>query len=120
MSVSFLPPCKEAVFGSFKPKDTLFFLIPSNTTFGHTSIVIKREYYPKPTDLSELTAACDDIFSTRNKLASKLPARPWPPRLTDNPHWRTDYRAYAEEVDLDLSLADAIEELNDWITMIAK
>ncbi len=37
MSVSFLPPCQEAVFGLGKPKDTLIFSTPSNTTFGHTS-----------------------------------------------------------------------------------
>ncbi|MBW2700757.1 MAG: nucleotidyl transferase AbiEii/AbiGii toxin family protein [Deltaproteobacteria bacterium] len=83
-------------------------------------ILIKREYYSNLSSLDELKAACEDVYSSRNKLVSRLPARFWPPVLLDNPLWRSDYVAYAKEIEMELPLDDALNELNNWIAEIAK
>ncbi len=68
----------------------------------------------------ETLEAIGDIFSARAHDARELgrPVRAWPVRLTPYDHWRVDYATAAQAVQLDLSLEEAVDEVNCWLDEI--
>ena len=70
--------------------------------------------------LDELREAAVSVFTARSTEAalSGLPVRQWPPVVTAHDHWAQDYSHAAASAEFDLSLADAIEELNLWVLHI--
>lgn len=70
--------------------------------------------------LTELREACMALFDARAADARTLgrAERRWPPRATALPHWPNDYETAARGAGVDLPLAQAIDDVNDWITLI--
>ena len=68
-------------------------------------------------DLSELRAACEDIFSARGAEAVHLrtPPRLWPPTIKAHARWRAEYATMALDHGLDQDLDRAVRALNGWI-----
>jgi hypothetical protein len=66
---------------------------------------------------ADIGSACAALFQARANEAAALgrPPRPWPPVVTAHPHWHRDYDRVAQEADLNLTLSDAVAELNGWI-----
>jgi hypothetical protein len=84
--------------------------------------VLRSALYNDRVDLSALKQACQDLFHVRAReaeLAGKTIPRPWPPTVVIHSHWQTDYQMYAREVDLDLTLDEAVSSINQWIAEIA-
>ncbi|MDR0308675.1 MAG: nucleotidyl transferase AbiEii/AbiGii toxin family protein [Coriobacteriales bacterium] len=77
------------------------------------------EFTAAPSDVA-IYSAVKDIFNFRAKESEVLgrPQRAWPARLTAFPHWRNDYVAAAESAGVELSLEEAILELNEWFGSI--
>lgn len=69
---------------------------------------------------AELLAAARDIFASRATEAAQLgrPQRTWPPVVVAYPDWRTDYANAATKADLNVTLAEAVAQVNDWINEI--
>jgi hypothetical protein len=83
--------------------------------------ILKAAFYEGQSDLTKLAEACRDLFATRAheaELTRETTPRTWPPTLTVYPHWHADYVSYAEEVGMELSLDEAIKELNAWIVSL--
>ena len=66
---------------------------------------------------ADLRAACQAVFDTRAAEAEQLGLVPrhWPPVVQSHPHWPDDYARAAGDAGLNVTLDDAIAELNDWI-----
>lgn len=69
---------------------------------------------PTPTDIA---SAAKDVFEARAQDAVVLGFEPreWPPVLMAHPHWADSYARATKEVGLDLSMADAVLQINTWI-----
>jgi len=83
--------------------------------------LLRRELYSTRPDLADLRAACVDLFQARRREAAatgETEPRDWPPQVIVHPPWLRDYRGYADEVELELSLEEAVAELNEWIAEI--
>ncbi|MFD3509644.1 nucleotidyl transferase AbiEii/AbiGii toxin family protein [Nocardia sp. NPDC058666] len=70
--------------------------------------------------LSEIRAAGTAVFEARAHEARHLglPTRSWPPTITTYPHWQDDFAKAAASGGIELSLGDAVSEVNSWITTI--
>lgn len=80
--------------------------------------LLKAAFYGDDTDLASLAQACRRLFEGRAReaaAAKELPPRAWPPEVVAHAHWPGDYRKYADEVGLALSLHEAVAQLNEWI-----
>jgi len=80
--------------------------------------IIRDAFYREPHDLPALRAACADVFAARAIDAEALgfAIRTWPPTVRAYDDWPTDF---ADAVgDRDLTLEDAIDQVNDWIQQI--
>jgi len=83
--------------------------------------LIRRQLYPGGQDLAELRVACVDLFEARRRDAEatgEAEPRSWPPQVVVHSPWRRDYPGYATEIGLQLSLDEAVAELNQWIEEI--
>ena len=83
--------------------------------------LLKTAFYSDGNDLHSLASACVRLFAARAEEAQRsgeVVPRSWPPEITAHPHWQSDYRRYADEVQLDLSLENAVVTMNDWIASI--
>ena len=71
--------------------------------------------------LADLRDAGLAVFEARNTEAGILgrASRPWPPTLKAHDHWGRDYARAANSAHVSLSLENAVDQLNDWITAIA-
>ena len=72
-------------------------------------------------DLRSLAQACTRLFAARADEAQRSKQgvpRTWPPEVIAYSHWQSDYRGYASEVNLKLSLKNAVAAINDWIALI--
>lgn len=69
---------------------------------------------PKPADI---LASIEDIFQARAREASSLGRwiRQWPAKLTPHSHWAAGYTIAAESAGIELSLTDAVNEVNSWL-----
>lgn len=83
-------------------------------------LLLRDAFYQDPGVLHSLFRACTDLFIARFAEAEQLQLepRPWPPQVITYPHWHRDYASAAAEVGIDLSLAEAAEQLNEWIFAI--
>lgn len=81
-------------------------------------LLLKHAYFADTAGIHALSEACYDVFATRSQHPSMSTARSWPPTIIAHPHWRIDYPNLANEVELGLSLDEAITEINDWISVI--
>lgn len=69
---------------------------------------------------NEIRAAGVAVFEARTEEACQLgfEGRTWPPQVVAHPHWGPDFAGVAKSADITLSLADAVAEVNAWITQI--
>lgn len=83
-------------------------------------LLIRDAFYPAGQDLTELRAACVDLFEARNRDAQTLGlnARTWPPTAHAHDHWKTDYSEAADAVGHTATLTEAAEYINRWIERI--
>jgi len=81
-------------------------------------MLIRDAFYRDDTDLVALNDACLDLFAARaaDAEALGLAVRTWPPHVHAHDHWRTDFAAAAG--DRDLTLTDAVDQINEWIRAI--
>jgi len=82
-------------------------------------LLLLRELMEKtgePTNVAILSAI-EDIFDTRANEARILgrQTRSWPARLHAFDHWQSDYATAAESAGIEMSLDDAIDQLNGWL-----
>lgn len=70
--------------------------------------------------LGEVRSAVEDVFNARATEAATFGAVPrlWPARSIAYPHWGTSFLSAAESAGLTISLASAVEQLNDWLDLI--
>jgi len=70
----------------------------------------------EPTEAAILSAI-KDIFESRagEGQASGRPVRFWPARFSAYGHWHSDFRIAAESAVIEISLEDAVEQLNLWL-----
>lgn len=61
------------------------------------------------------------VFDARAAEAAQLelPTRQWPPVVHAHDHWRDDYARAAASAHLDVTMSEAVEEVNAWIEQIA-
>lgn len=66
-------------------------------------------------------AAVIDVFDVRARDAQALGHAPraWPCVVVAHPHWPADYARAAVGANLDLTLDEAVAELNAWLSEIA-
>jgi Nucleotidyl transferase AbiEii toxin, Type IV TA system len=83
-------------------------------------LLIRDAFYPDGDDLSELRAACLDLFEARTRDAKALGLKPrsWPPSAHAHDHWATDYGDAADAVGQTTSLTEAADLINEWISRI--
>lgn len=98
---------------------------PPDTTNDRARDVVDLElihaaFYGDDSDLTELRAACVDLFEARATEAVILgiEPRPWPPVVTPHEHWHTDFASACAALGIAHTLADAVADLNAWITQI--
>ena len=72
-----------------------------------------------PTD-SDISYAIRDIFAFRAEEAETVgrPARRLPAQIVVLPHWGGDYDRAAKPAGVDMSLADAVGEVNAWLESV--
>ncbi len=70
----------------------------------------------RPT-LAEIRAAGIALFEARAHEAQQLglPSRSWPPTVDGHLHWSDDFQRAATSADVELSMADAVAAVNEWI-----
>jgi Nucleotidyl transferase AbiEii toxin, Type IV TA system len=83
-------------------------------------LLIRDAFYPDGHDLSELRAACLDLFEARTRDAQALGLEPrsWPPSAHAHHHWATDYGDAAHAVGQTTTLTEAADLINEWISRI--
>ena len=69
---------------------------------------------------AHLREACAALFTARASDAHTLrrEERGWPPRLIAHPHWSNDYDKAARQAGVDLTLGQAVDDVNAWIELI--
>lgn len=84
-------------------------------------ILIRDAFYPEGADLSSVCAACEDIFAARagEAAALGLSARAWPPVVVANDVWERSWAIPAGQAEIELSLGDALDQVNRWVESIA-
>ncbi len=84
--------------------------------------LIREAFFPAGSDLSELRAAAEDVFTARALEADQLGLAPraWPPVIEANDVWRDTWHIPAGQVGLDIAVDDAIAATNEWIAAIAR
>lgn len=72
--------------------------------------------------LGEVRSAVEDIFMTRAAEAITFGATPrtWPARSIAHAHWEASFASAAESAGQAGSLADAVDQLNDWLALIQR
>ena len=86
-------------------------------------LLLKQAFYSDDTALSELAAACRDLFQTRlneANLSEGILVRAWPPLIMALHHWNDDYPGYAKEVGIHVELDEVVGILNTWIDEIER
>jgi hypothetical protein len=70
--------------------------------------------------LSQQRLACEALFKARALDAQALgrDIRTWPCRIVAHEHWNAGYPKAAQDAGLNLSLTDAVVNVNEWITEI--
>ena len=94
---------------------------PNDRVRDVVDLHLLKAFFPEDTDLSSLATACRRLFEGRAREAEEtgeIKPRSWPPQVIAHPHWHLDYRTYAEEVALELTLDTAVAALNAWIAEI--
>lgn len=73
---------------------------------------------PTPADIRQAAVA---VFGARADESRQLgyPSRAWPPTLVAHPHWGRDFTRAAASASVDLSLDEAVAEVNAWIDAIS-
>jgi len=68
-------------------------------------------------DSSEIALAIVDTFNTRANEARQLGRRAieWPMQITDKPGWRGDYTNLTKEVEVIITIDEAIDYVNEWL-----
>ncbi|MCL2803815.1 MAG: nucleotidyl transferase AbiEii/AbiGii toxin family protein [Micrococcales bacterium] len=71
-------------------------------------------------DRSSIKVAILDIFTARAAEAEALCRTPrhWPARLVAYPHWRADFDQAARSAGLDITLKEAVAQVNAWLDQI--
>lgn len=71
--------------------------------------------------LAEVRAAGVAVFAARAAEARELgrPTRAWPPTIEAHGHWGADYARAAASGNVDLSLDEAVAQVNAWIATVA-
>ena len=71
---------------------------------------------------AQLGEACTALFTARALDAHTLmrEQRGWPPHLVAHAHWANDYDKAARQAGVDLPLGQAVDDVNDWIELIAR
>lgn len=72
-----------------------------------------------PTD-TQILAAVLDVFRVR-KIESEAmgtPTRQWPTRVVAHAHWKESYAAAAQATELELSMDEAVTQLNEWLDSV--
>lgn len=69
---------------------------------------------------TEIRSVIEDIFKTRGKEATTLnhPVRTWPTQTIAHPHWGADYHSAATSINVELSLEEAVEQVNSWLASL--
>ncbi|MDF1488837.1 nucleotidyl transferase AbiEii/AbiGii toxin family protein [Tessaracoccus sp. HF-7] len=70
--------------------------------------------------LTEIRDAIEDIFRARAQEAEATGATPrtWPARLVAHQHWEIDYRSAAASASVPITLADAVDQVNEWFNQL--
>ncbi|QGH70377.1 hypothetical protein [Pseudactinotalea sp. HY158] len=70
--------------------------------------------------LGDVRAAVEDVFTARAVEATTVGVTPrrWPARSVAHSHWGTSFLSAAESAGRTVSLADAVDQLNDWLDLI--
>jgi hypothetical protein len=71
---------------------------------------------------NELALAAKAVFNARaeDALALDLAPRYWPTKVVAHQHWADSYLRAATEVGVTLSLVEAVEQVNDWISDLSR
>lgn len=70
--------------------------------------------------LADIRSSAVALFQSRAEEAEALgrSTRSWPPTVVPHPHWHDDYARAAESSGIDLTLDEAVAEVNTWITEV--
>ena len=70
--------------------------------------------------LADIRHASEAVFLARAAEADHLglPPRTWPPVVVSHPHWADDYHRAVESAGLELSLDDAVAQVNAWVDVL--
>lgn len=84
-------------------------------------VLIRDAFYPHLSDLFAVRAAAEDVFDSRAAEAEVLGHEPrkWPPAVVANDVWRSTWHIPAGQAGLDLTLDEAIANVNAWIEQVA-
>lgn len=84
-------------------------------------LLIRDAFYPDAAELTSVGAACEDVFASRAEEAVLLGHEPrdWPPVVVANDVWSATWHIPAGQVDMRLTLDEAIAQVNVWIQEIA-
>lgn len=71
-------------------------------------------------NLADIRSAGAAVFEARAREAQQLgyPRRAWPPTVTVHPHWAADYKRAAASAGVTMSVSEAVDEVNAWVTHI--
>ncbi|MFK0010014.1 nucleotidyl transferase AbiEii/AbiGii toxin family protein [Paenarthrobacter sp. NPDC090520] len=79
-------------------------------------LLLKRNVFDPGLGTEPLLQACEDIFRTRARIGSMngVQAKVWPTAIVIHENWGPEFATLAGRLGMDIDLAAAIEELNDW------
>lgn len=99
-------PHEPPVFRNERPRDVVDLVLLKD--------LVERTGSPSRSDIC---AAIHDTFSSRGREAKELgrPIRVWRARITAYSHWHVDFATAAGSAWLDMSLEDAVDEVNRWL-----
>ena len=71
-------------------------------------------------DNAEIRSAIEDIFKARGEEAQALgrPVRTWPAQIIAHSHWGADYASAATSAGIELTLDEAVEQVNSWLVSL--
>ncbi|MFE4950591.1 nucleotidyl transferase AbiEii/AbiGii toxin family protein [Leifsonia sp. NPDC056665] len=84
-------------------------------------LLMRQQLFDEGIPLTDVRVAAVGVFDGRAAEAALAghTERTWPPVVVSNEIWRADYQRVAAETGVELSLGEAISEVNVWIDQIA-
>ncbi|MFE4198648.1 hypothetical protein ACFRJ9_22600 [Paenarthrobacter sp. NPDC056912] len=80
-------------------------------------MLLKRHVFDAGRKTDGLDRACQDVFDTRaiNGAINGIETKTWPTEIVVHRSWGTDFTKLADDLGIDIDLATAVREVNDWL-----